>query len=152
MAVLQVYLDESGKQGDHPLIALCCVCAPQSKIDKFSIDWEGLLRRYGIPEFHMKRACEYSRSWGNVPKQRLEERIEALKPFADCICDDLELGLIQAVDVKGFKAIPTDAKKKIGNMQDPYYLVFVRGLLEVVDHAQGADVLSIICDYDFERL
>lgn len=150
MAILQVYLDESGKQSDHPLIAVCCTCGPQMKTDKFSDDWKALLRRYGVSEFHMKRACEYSRSWGNIPKQTLEERMEALKPFADCICDNLEAGWIQAWDVKGFRAIPPDARKKIGNAQDPYYLAFVRGLLEVVDYVQGDDVLSIICDYDEE--
>jgi len=32
MAVLQVYLDENGKQSDHPLIAVCCVCASNARI------------------------------------------------------------------------------------------------------------------------
>jgi hypothetical protein len=150
MAVLQVYLDESGKQSDHPLVALCCVCAPPAKIDKFGNDWNVLLQRYAIAEFHMKRASRYSRGWGNVPKQTLDERIEALKPFADCIGENLELGLIEAWDVKGFKAIPADARAKIGNVQDPYYLAFVRALLELVDYAQGDDVLSVVCDYDME--
>jgi hypothetical protein len=134
MAVLQVYLDESGKQSDHPLVALCCVCAPPAKIDKFGNDWNVLLQRYAIAEFHMKRASRYSRAWGNVPKQTLDKRIEALKPFADCIGENLELGLIEAWDVKGFKAIPADARAKIGNVQDPYYLAFVRALLELVDY------------------
>jgi len=150
MAVLQAYLDESGKQSDHPLIALCCVCAPSAKIDKFGDEWNALLRQYGVTEFHMKRASRYSRSWGSVPKQSHAERMEALKPFADCIGENLELGLIGAWDVKGFKAIPPDARAKIGNVQDPYYLAFVRALLELVDYAQGDDVLSVVCDYDME--
>ncbi|MHB8487063.1 MAG: DUF3800 domain-containing protein [Candidatus Acidiferrales bacterium] len=148
MAVLQVYLDESGKQSDHALIAICCVCAPARKIDKFGDDWNGLLRQYGVAEFHMKRASQYSRSWGKVPKQTLDDRIEALKPFADCIGDNLELGIIQAWDVKGFKEIPPQFRAKIGNVQDPYYIAFVRALLELSDYAKGDDVLSIVCDYD----
>lgn len=150
MAILQVYLDESGKQSDHPLVAVCCVCAPSAKIERFDDDWNGLLRQYALPDFHMVRAMRHSRSWGNVPKQTLDERIESIKPFADCIGENLELGLIQAWDVKGFRAIRPDIRKKIGNSENPYYLAFVRALLALVDYVQDDDVLSVICDYDLE--
>ncbi len=150
MAVLHAYFDESGKQSDHPLIAVCGVCASPAKIDKFNDGWNGLLRQYDLSEFHMARASRYSRSWGSVPKQSMAERIEAIKPFADCIGENLELGLIEAWDVKGFKAIPPEARAKVGNPQDPYYLAFVRALLELADYVQGNDVLSLICDHDEE--
>lgn len=150
MAILQVYLDESGKHRDHPLIATCCVCAPATKIDRFGDDWNGLLRQHEVAEFHMKRASQYSRSWGKIPKQTLDERIEALKPFADCIGDNLELGIIQAWDVKGFREIPPESRTKIGNVRDPYYLAFVLALLELIKYAKGDDVLTIVCDHDIE--
>jgi hypothetical protein len=150
MAVLQAYFDESGKQSDHPLIAVGCVFGPSRKIEKFNDDWTALLRQYDLSDFHMVRAREFFRTWGNVPKQTIEERIELIKPFADCIGENLELGLIQAWDVKGFKAIPDAFKAKIGNIRDPYYLAFVRALLELIDYLQDGDVLSLICDYDIE--
>ncbi|MGB7496317.1 MAG: DUF3800 domain-containing protein [Candidatus Acidiferrum sp.] len=150
MAVLQAFFDESGKQSDHPLIAVCCVCAPLAKIENFNDNWNRLLRKYGVPDFHMVRASKYLRRWGNVPEQKLDERIESLRPFADCIVDNLELGLVEAWDVKGFKAIPSQLRMKIGNVQDPYYLAFVRALMELADYPQGDDVLSLICDYDIE--
>jgi hypothetical protein len=150
MAVLHVYLDESGKQSDHPLIALCCVLAQSSKIDNFQDAWDALLGLYSVVDFHMKRASDYSRSWGILPKQTLGERIEGLKAFTDCICDYLDFGLIQAWDVRGFKAIPPDVRFKIGNPHDPYYLAFVRAIMELADYAKDDDVLSIVCDYDME--
>jgi hypothetical protein len=150
MAFLQVYLDESGKHSDNPLIAICCVCAPSSKIEKFNDDWRALLRQYHLSDFHMVRASKYFRSWGIHPKQTLEDRIEAIKPFADCVADNLELGIIQAWDVKGFKAIPQDIIKKIGNTRDPYYIAFVRALLALTDYVQDDDLLTIVCDHDIE--
>jgi hypothetical protein len=150
MSILQAYLDESGKQSDHPLIAVCCVCAPKAKIDGFDEKWSALLRQYHLPEFHMVRAMQYFRGWGNIPRQSLDERIESLKPFADCIGENLELGLIQAWDVKGFRKIPQEHRNKVGNIRDPYYLAFVRALSELADYRQTDDVLSIVCDYDIE--
>jgi hypothetical protein len=150
MAMLHAYFDESGKQGDHPLIAFCGVCAPYTKIEKFEGEWNGLLRRYGLQDFHMVKASRYSRKWGNIPKQSVAERIEVLEPFADCMADSLELGLIQAWDVKGFKAISPEALQKIGNPNNPYYIAFSRALLAVADYAQEQDAISIVCDHDEE--
>ena len=69
MAMFHAYFDESGKQGDHPLIALAAVCGTYAKIQKFEEEWNTLLRRYGLQDFHMVKASRYSRKWGNVPKQ-----------------------------------------------------------------------------------
>lgn len=150
MAIWQAYFDESGKQSDHPLIAIGCVFAPPGKIEQFNAEWIALLRQSGLSDFHMVRAREHFRSWGNIPKQTIDQRIEEIKPFADCIGENLELGLIQAWDVKGFKAIPSEFIAKVGNMRDPYYLAFVRALMELIDYVQEGDALSLICDHDIE--
>jgi len=150
MVALHAYFDESGKQSDHPSISLCAVCASRGRVAKFEDEWTDLLRRYSLTDFHMVKASRCSRKWGNVPKQSLQERIEALKPFADCISENLELGLIQAWDVRGFKAIHPDALAKIGNPNDPYYVAFARAMLALADYAQADDVLSVVCDHDEE--
>ena len=150
MTVLQAFFDESGKQSDHPLIAVCCVCGTSAQMNKFDDYWRALLEKHSVSDLHMKRASDYKRSWGTLPKQTVEERIEGLKPFADCMGENLQFGLIEAWDVKGFKAIPAQARNKIGNPQDPYYLAFARALLDLPDHAGEDDVLSLICDHDEE--
>ncbi len=150
MTVLQAFFDESGKQSDHPLIAVCCVCGTSAQMNKFDDYWRALLEKHSVSDLHMKRASDYKRSWGTLPKQTVEERIEGLKPFADCMGENLQFGLIEAWDVKGFKAIPAQARNKIGNPQDPYYLAFARALLDFPDHAGEDDVLSLICDHDEE--
>src|ERR1700682_2971889 len=150
MAIFHAYFDESGKQGDHPLIALSAVCASYARVQRFEDDWRALLRRYELLDFHMVKASRYSRKWGNIPKQSIQGRIEAIKPFADCVAENLELGLIQAWDVKGFKAIPQVVLDKIGNPNNPYYTAFMRATLAIADHVQSEDVVSLVCDHDEE--
>jgi hypothetical protein len=115
MAVLQADLDESGKKSDHPLIAISVVCAPTAGIEKFTDDWNGLLRINNLSDFHMVRAAQFYRAWGIHPKQTLEERTEAIGPFGDCLNENLELGLIQAWDVKGFGQLPEEIIHKLLN-------------------------------------
>jgi hypothetical protein len=43
--------------------------------------------------------------------QSLDERIDALLPFADCINDHLEIGLAQAWNVKGYNNLSLEVKK-----------------------------------------
>jgi len=151
MGIIAAYFDESGKQHDHPVVTFCGVCAPLSKIRHFQHDWEGLLRHYKLEEFHMAEAANPTKSLSaKLPSQSLSERVQALKPWADCINEHLELGLIQAWDVQGFNSLSKRAKKGLGDPNDPYYTAFARGLLHLAGHVQGDDQISLICDDDAE--
>jgi hypothetical protein len=151
MGIIAAYFDESGKQHDHPVVTFCGVCAPLSKIRHFEQDWEGLLRYYKLEELHMSEVASPSKQVSiKLPPQPLSQRIEALKPFVDCINDHLEVGLIQAWDVAGFNSLPQKAKKALGDPTDPYYTAFARGLIELADYVQEDDHISLICDDDAE--
>jgi hypothetical protein len=152
MAVFSGYFDESGKKGDHPVVAFAGVCAGQSKLLEFEDAWKTLLRQYGMRSLHMARASRIKEKiCDRMPRhQPIRERTEALMPFADCINKHLEIGLIQAIDVEGFNSLSETARKKLGSPDDPYYVAFVRATLELVKYAHGDDRISIICDYDQE--
>jgi hypothetical protein len=60
----------------------------------------------------------------------------------------MELGLIQAWDVKGFFALDETVRKSLGDVNDPYYLAFVRGLTELADYVHGDDRIALVCDDD----
>src|SRR6266567_3312717 len=151
MAVIYAYFDESGKKGDHPVVTFSGLCATESKLQQFDSAWRVLLRQYELPFFHMVRVWRASVSLSKkLPAQTVDERIEALKPFADCINEHLELGLIQALDVKGFNAMSKNARAKLGNTTDPYYVAFARALLELADYAQEGDLINLVCDDDAE--
>lgn len=150
MAILYAYFDESGKMGDHPVVTFTGVCVTQSKLKNFDDAWNTLLRQYGLKSLHMAKASRLKEINGpKMPRhQPLDDRIEALTPFADCINEHLEFGLIQALDVKGFKSLTVAAKVGVGSPDDPHYLAFARGILEIANYVHGDDKISLICDDD----
>lgn len=148
MDIVSAYFDESGKSGDHPVVTFCGVCGSRSKVAHFTDDWEGLLRHYQLEELHMTRAGNPAIALSNkLPSQSLADRISALKPFADCI-NKLEVGLLQAWDVEGFKNLSQRAKRGLGDPKDPYYTAFARALIELEHYIQDGDYLSLVCDDD----
>jgi len=150
MAVILCYCDESGKQGDHPVVTFSGLCLAQPKLAAFDDAWNTLLRQYEIASLHMARASRLSEKHGpKMPRgQTASERIKALIPFADCINQHFELGLVQALDIAGFNAMSKDARAKIGSPNDPYFIAFMRSGGEVLDYAHDEDKVSIICDDD----
>jgi hypothetical protein len=149
MGILSAYFDESGKSGDHPVVTFGGVCGSRARVSHFTDNWEGLLRWYQLDELHMKRAGNPSFALSNkIPPHTLPERIAALKPFADCINESLEVGLLQAWDVEGFKNLSQRAKRGLGDPRDPYYTAFARALLELEHYVQDGDYLSLVCDDD----
>jgi len=152
MAILYAYFDESGKKDDHPVVTFTGVCLTQSRLQGFDEAWNELLRRCGLKSLHMAKASRLKEANGpTMPRhQPIEERIDALIPFADCINEHFEVGLLQALDVKGFNKLTDEAKKGLGSPDDPHYLAFARGLLEIVGYVQGDDKISLICDDDIQ--
>lgn len=150
LAIFYAYFDESGKHLDHPVVTFAGVCAGQRKLDTFDDAWSSLLRRYGIETLHMKQAADLGTDCGTVmhANQSFDERGEALKPFVDCINEHLELGLIQAWDVRGFQGMDQNLKHGLGSPKDPHFVAFSRAISELVDYVPPNDYISLICDDD----
>jgi hypothetical protein len=152
VAILHCYCDESGKKSDHPVVSFSGLCITQSKVKSFDEDWDILLRHYEIDFLHMARASRLSEKQG--PKmsrgQTANQRVDALMPFADCINKHFELGLLHCIDIEGFNSLSKNARHKIGSPDDPYFIAFMRGGLEIVDYCHRDDHISIICDDDRE--
>lgn len=150
MAILHAYFDESGKMGDHPVVTFTGVCVSQTRLKDFDAAWNILLRQYGLKSLHMAKASRLKENNGpKMPRhQSPNERIVALVPFADCINEHLQLGLAQALDVRGFRSLTVSAKVGIGSPGDPHYLAFARGLLEIANYVHDDDKISLICDDD----
>lgn len=151
MAVIHVYFDESGKKGDHPVVTFSGVGASENQLHKFSDAWRELLDEHELPYLHMAHALRTSRKLSDkIPKQQVSERIAVLKRFADCVNAHLEVGLIQALDVNGFNAMSKEARARLGNANDPYYIAFTRALIELAHFGLPEDQISLICDDDAE--
>jgi hypothetical protein len=152
VAVINCYFDESGKMNDAPAISFSGVCVKQSALAKFDDEWKELLRHFGLPSLHMKEISDLNiEVCPSIPANRtFKDTINILKQFADCMNDHLEIGIIQAWDVPGFKALDPTVVKGMGSPTNPYYLAFARGVMELSDYAGADDQISIICDEDAE--
>jgi hypothetical protein len=152
MTILHCYFDESGKMADHPVVSFSGVCAFQSKLSAFESEWKALLRQYEIPSLHMKDALRLSKKVGSklLRNQSASERVELLLPFTDCINRHLEFGLLHAVEVEGFHALSPNTKHQLGQVNNAYYLGFMRTTRELLKYVNGDDRISVICDDDRE--
>jgi hypothetical protein len=150
MAVIYAYFDESGKMGDHPVVALAGICATETHLRAFDQDWNSLLTQYGWKALHMKEVMKRSKFSHNVRADTPKERAEALKPFVDCINNHLLLGIGQALDVAGFNALPKGTRAGLGNPTNPGYVAFARAILELIHFCQAGDRICLICDHDNE--
>jgi hypothetical protein len=101
---------------------------------------------------HMADVARLSRKVGSkiLANQTADERIDCLLPFADCINEHLEIGLIQAWDVKGFENLDKQLRWALGSPDDPYYSALARAVSELVDYVKEEDRISLICDDDTE--
>ncbi len=103
MAIFSAYFDESGKSHSQRVVTFCGVCASASKIQSFEDDWNGLLRRYEMPYLSMKYALRITRPLSKkVKAQTIRERIDALKPFSECIRQHMDWEF-HAVDVEAYE-------------------------------------------------
>lgn len=150
MGIIHGYFDESGKV-DKPVVAFCGLVGASSRIQSFDDEWNGILRSYEMDFLTMKRAFKANAPLSpRIRKQSFAERIEALKPFADCIRKHFEYGIAAAVDVAAYKALSRGAKKQLGGSDNPHYLAFLQGMLGFVKHLRSDDRISFICDDDEE--
>ncbi|HLV87283.1 MAG TPA: DUF3800 domain-containing protein [Candidatus Sulfotelmatobacter sp.] len=150
MAIHLGFFDESGKYQRDPVVSFSGVCSSRGRLGNFEEEWEVLLGAYGLRSLHMARCSRLEEGCGpKMPKgQSIEERINALYPFADCINRYLEIGLMQCFDTKAWVRLKMDVRKKLGGSPDPYYIAFVLSMLEVKRHIHEDDRVSIIVDDD----
>lgn len=152
LTMFHVYVDESGKKGDHPLVTVVFMGLPHSRLSSLDDAWNGLLRQYELAALHMAKASRLNEPCGSkmLRRQSVDKRTDALIPFADCIAEHLEVGTIYAFDVSGFKSFKNETKNLRSSPNDPYYLAFVRSLLDLIDYVRGDEKISLICDDDLE--
>lgn len=150
MGFFHSFIDESGKFQDHRVVSMCGVVSPDASLVRFNDAWGALLRHYELPFLHMKKALRPNVALSKlIRKQTIAERIEVLKPFADCIAENLELGIALAFDVAGFSKWNPAAKKRIGGTDDPAYLAFMRTMLLLQEYAGKVDDrVTLTCDDD----
>jgi hypothetical protein len=104
-------------------------------------------QEYELPELHTVEVSRLSQPVGSrfEKGQAADERVELLKPFVDCINDEMETGLVNICDSQGFSLIPEKQLKALAGLKDPYHLELIRVLDALAQYAPD-DELAIACD------
>jgi Protein of unknown function (DUF3800) len=152
VAVIQnFFCDEGGKYKSGPIVSFVGLIVSPSSLEKFDTEWDLLLRSYDLDSLHMKKVADIYSAYGSrfLKNRTIQTTIEFLEPFADCINKYMEVGLMELWDVAGYAGMATEAKKRLGGSHnDPHYLAFVRGILEVAHKLQPKDCVNLYCDDD----
>jgi hypothetical protein len=155
LAIVQnLFCDEGGKYHTGDVVSFVGLVVSPARLQTFNDAWQALLQSYELHSFHMRQLADvYSAHGPKLPRDRtIPQTITALIPFADCINANLEIGLIQAWDVKGYISMPTAAKERLGgSLDDPHYMAFVRGIVEVNSRLLENNTVNVICDDDLMK-
>lgn len=149
MGIFHTFFDESGKFKDHKLISFCGFGSKARTLKDFDDDWEYQLRRTGMDALHMVDACRINKPLGRlIGPQSLADRIDDLKPFADCIRNHLELGVATVFEVEGYKSFTEMAKKALGGSDNPFYTQFLSTMQIVAGYVTTGEPITLMCDED----
>jgi hypothetical protein len=149
MAVIHSFFDESGKFQDHKVVAFCGFVASPSQLVDFDKQWNNQLRRTGMTALHWVDARRSGKVLGSkVGRQALAERINELKPLADCVNDYLGLGIACAFEVTGYTSFAQKSKDLVGGSDNPFYVQFLRIVGLLANYARPDESITMMCDED----
>jgi hypothetical protein len=151
MGILHSFFGESGKFQDHQVVAFCGFGASDTQLKEFDKQWENQLRRCGMDALHWVTARRCGKALGdNIGSQSLRERINDLKPFANCVNDYLGLDAACVFEVTGYTSFAQDSKNLLGGSDNPFYIQFLRTVMLLAEFARPEENITMVCDEDEE--
>jgi hypothetical protein len=144
--VIESFFDDSGTEADatHRFVVMAGYLA--GDWDGFYLRWRGLLLKHGLPYIHMKEMIGISKKMG-WPTGHLPD---VLREFNAAIRESPLAGFGVAVDLRAFRNVPDDIRKRCGDAQ---MFCCSRVLRRIRDHLSGANMadepLSVVFDQDF---
>jgi hypothetical protein len=148
--VIEVYLDDSGKESDHThrFVVLAGYMAGEGlPWNRLYQSWRHLLLKHELPHVHMKDILKIARAKGwDIPKLN-----DVLREFIIAIKEANLIGLGVAVDANEWRKLPKERRQQFGDAQE---FCCSRILRRVVDRCIAAgfpdEPLSITFDRDWE--
>lgn len=138
MPHLYAYLDDSGKQADHPIIAVSGFVSGFKQWQALYEKWDTLLKSYGVSSLHAVEALRYRRAYGQMKPGTADQRASEILPFIRIITDEIALGVAVAIDTKAYDS----ARKMYGGAlhrkygSDPHYFAFYNAVAAILDYPQ----------------
>lgn len=134
MTVLRAYVDDSGKEDSSPTQVLAGYAAMGDSWERFSQEWQEILKRAGVDGFHMVDAWRMARPYHDLGPIR---RNQLIIDLVGCITRHVEHAFVVSIDLEPFAYWFGRTEFKHPATR-PYPVAF---------HF----ILSMICDYRFRR-
>jgi hypothetical protein len=142
---ISAFLDESGKFKDHPVVSLCALVSATAHFNAFAEEWDSCLKIAGLEVISAKKVLNANRPLSHkLPALGIDKRADALLPFIACIRKHLAFITGVAVDVAGFKGLPSHYHQIFGD--DPFYTAFARTVPRIAELSPKGGKISLICD------
>jgi hypothetical protein len=133
LAHVYAYCDESGKEHEHKIVVFNCLADIQRGWDRLKDTWMRLLQHYHLSEFSAKQALRHSQQYGTMGPGTAEQRASDVMPFVRAIVDNLELGVIGAIDVQVYKSQQFQSLRSSIH-EDPHFFAFYVALSKLLQH------------------
>ena len=142
---ISAFLDESGKFKDHPVVSLCAIVSATAHFNAFADEWGSCLEIAGLEVISAKKVLNANRPLSHkLPALGIDKRVDALIPFIACIRKHLAFITGVAIDVAGFKGLPSHYHRIFGT--DPFYTAFARTVPRIAELTPKGGKISLICD------
>lgn len=145
MAIIHVYLDESGKFHKAPVVSLSGVMGTRKQADAFNESWESELRQNGLSCLKMSDMLKFNKPLSVINQEiGLTDRTKTMLRFVRIIKKHFEHGFTSAVDVESHRDPAIERFLGV----DPFYTAFHRLLFLMLKCVRRDDTISVICDHD----
>jgi hypothetical protein len=145
--MLEGYYDDSGKENDGTYVCLAGYLAPNdSHWTPFVEKWRHLLVLHGLEELHLKTFLRVAEKKGwDKPK-----RDAVLSDFIDVVRNAQLIGFGVGVDVKVWKVLPKERRKRFGTAQEFAMQRILRMTIEKLMAVGIKDHVNVVFDQDEE--
>jgi hypothetical protein len=146
MAMLNVYIDDSGKEKDSYSQVLAGYLATAEKWAEFSNEWQAILDDVGISDFHMVDAYRLGRDYRHIG---VLGRNQLISNLLSCINRHVEMAFVHSIDLRTFRHLFSREKHPEIIEFRPYNIGFHSTLTMISDYVYrkyNNDDLNIFFD------
>lgn len=99
--MFEAYFDESGTHQHSPLMCVAGYLIESDQCRRFQSDWDGILKRHGVPYFHMSDCAHGSGVFKGIPSER---RATICQSLIELIKLRVEIGIAVSVSEADYLA------------------------------------------------
>lgn len=129
--MLEIYIDDSGKEQDSPSLVLAGYLASEKAWSAFNKNWQGVLDAANIPAFHMVEAWRMGHAYQHLGALGRNQLIQDL---LSCINMHVEYAFVLSIDLDAYRHWFARKEEPDLVLTRPYHFAFHSIQLLIADH------------------